>query len=89
MRVLSRIPVWLMPIASIAIITFIAVLLQSCGAIHLDRIQRPYTASEITTNLRLSYIVFGATLVVGTIAAYFIYKKVSELERRLDELKKS
>lgn len=88
MRVILRIPVWLMPIISIVLISLIAILLQACGAIHLERIKRPYTASEIATNLRLSYIVFGATLVVGTISAYFIYKKVSELERRLDELKK-
>lgn len=80
--------VWTYPIVVMVGITLIAMLLQSCGVVRLDKIHEIPTLEEIDKRIRTATWILGSTLIVGFLLSAYIYLQVKKLDNRIIKLEK-
>jgi len=80
--------VWSWPILLMICVTFSASVLQSCGAIKVDSInKRPI----LNTFNQLNAVcwVSGFTIVIGIAFAYYVHLQLTKLDEKINQLKHS
>ena len=80
--------VWSFPILLILVATVFASVLQSCGAIQVSTINTPPVFMSFN-KVDVACWILGFTIFIGAGFGYYLYRQITKLEDRINQLKHS